>query len=694
MPFLNKMPDLFSPVRYAKGVGERKAVLLNRLGIRTIYDLLWYLPTYYEDRSHIVPISRTSPGKRQVIQGKIHLITQLKTQRNLSIIKAAVKDDTGVIYAIWYNQDYLTKILKRGERIVLSGKIDWSFGERQIKVDDFELLSGEEEDSLHLKRIVPFYPLTEGLSQRNLRRIIKNNLEDKSSYLVDVLPEKLKRRYCLISFKEALNNIHFPENFDKQRKARKRLVFEELFLLQCALALRRRRYKEEEGISFKVGDGLIKKFISSLPFSLTSSQRRVIKEILGDMSLPRPMNRLLQGDVGSGKTIIATIGLLTAVVNGYQAALMAPTEILAQQHWLNLKYLLKPLNIQPTLLVSDLPQREKRTIVEGIREGKISLVIGTHALIQEEVEFRNLGMAVIDEQHRFGVMQRLSLRNKGRSPDVLVMTATPIPRTLALTSYGDLDLSVIDEMPPGRKPVITRWMNEKRRNLVYQFVRERLKEGRQAYFVYPLIEESESMDLKPAMDMARKLQSEFFPEYRVQLLHGRMRREEKEEIMQRFRAGKINILASTTVIEVGVDVPNASVMVIENAERFGLAQLHQLRGRVGRGKEQAYCFLLTGEKISQEAVQRMKVMCKTNDGFRIAEEDLRLRGPGEFFGTRQWGMLNLRIADLVRDSKMLFLARKEAFQLVKDDPSLRSYPELRENIKRRFDTRLELAKVG
>jgi len=694
MSSFNKTSDLFSPVRYAKGVGERKAILFNRMGIKTIYDLLWYFPAYYEDRSHIVPIIRTSPGKRQVIQGQIYAIAQVKTQRNLSIIKAAIRDETGTIYAIWYNQGYLTKILRKGKRVVLSGKIDWNFAQRQIKVEDFELLSGDENDNLHLKRIVPFYPLTEGLSHRSLRRIIKNNLEDKSPYLVDVLPEELRRRYSLMSFREALNNIHFPEDFLKQRKARKRLVFEEFFLLQCALALKRRRYKKEAGISFKVGDGLVKQFMDSLPFSLTSSQRRVIGEILEDMRLSHPMNRLLQGDVGSGKTIIATISLLTAIINGYQGALMAPTEILAQQHWLNLKQLLHPLNIQSALLVSGLSQKEKHRIIEGIKEGKIPLIIGTHALIQEEVQFYNLGMVVIDEQHKFGVMQRLSLRSKGKFPDVLVMTATPIPRTLALTSYGDLDLSVIDEMPPGRKPIITRWIDERRRDQVYWFVKEKLKEGRQAYFVYPLIEESESMDLKPAIDMARKLQTDLFPEYKVKLLHGRMGKEEKEEIMQCFRAGKIDILSSTTVIEVGVDVPNATVMVIENAERFGLAQLHQLRGRVGRGTEQAYCFLLTGEKISREGVQRMKVMCKTNDGFKIAEEDLKLRGPGEFFGTRQWGMLNLRIADLVRDSKMLFLARREAFQLVEDDPPLRNYPELREDIGRRFTTRLQLVKVG
>ncbi|MEA3485176.1 MAG: ATP-dependent DNA helicase RecG [Candidatus Aerophobetes bacterium] len=692
-----KGPDFFSPVRYAKGVGERRAIRFKRLGIRTIFDLLWHFPTRYEDRSHISPILNTSPGQKYVIQGQVLAVSQFKTQRKLSIIKAAIRDRTGVIYAIWYNQEYLSRLLKRGKRVVISGKVRWGgnkFREKQIKVEDFELLTGDEEDNLHLKRIVPFYPLTEGLSQRTLRRIVKINLDGKSSYLVDPLPEEIRRRYSFSSLKEALNNVHFPESFSRLKESRRRLIFEELFLLQCALALKRKRYKGERGISFQVKGGLAKWFINSLPFSLTPSQKMVIKEILEDMCFSRPMNRLLQGDVGSGKTIVATVSLLTALVNGYQGALMAPTEILAQQHWLNLRELLRPLNIQPALLVSDLPPREKREVIKRIREGKLGLVIGTHALIQKEVDFHNLGMVVIDEQHRFGVIQRLSLRNKGRRPDVLVMTATPIPRTLALTTYGDLDLSVIDELPPGRKSVITRWESERRRTAVYEFIRNKLKEGKQAYFVYPLIEESEEMDLKPAIKMAEQLQRETFPHYYVQLLHGRMSREEKERIMQDFRAGKIDVLVSTTVIEVGIDVPNANIMVIENAERFGLAQLHQLRGRIGRGMEQSYCFLITGRKISQEAVKRMKVMCRTTDGFRIAEEDLKLRGPGEFFGTRQWGMFNLRIADLVKDSRILYLAQKEAFQLVEKDPLLRNYPQLRERLEEGFATRLELAKVG
>ena len=683
-----------SSVRYAKGVGKAKACLLEKLGIKTILDLFWHFPTHYEDRSNLTPIGKTLPGKKQVIQGQLVVVSRLIPRKNFTIIKVAVKDRTGIIYAIWYNQDYLCQVLRKGEEILISGKVQWNFGEKQILVEEFELLTHSEEDSINMGRIVPFYPLTQGLSHRMLRRIIKINLEEKSSYLEDPLPPEIKKHYFLISLREALDNIHFPENMERQALARTRLVFEEFFLLQAALATKRKEHKKEPGISFKVKSKLVDRFLHSLSFTLTLSQKKVIEEILGDMARPEPMNRLLQGDVGSGKTIVAAVALITAIADGYQAALMVPTEILAQQHHLNLKQLLHPLDISPVLLVSDLPRKERENALMGAREGKMPLIIGTHALIQEEVEFHNLGMVVIDEQHRFGVMQRLKLRKKGRSPDVLVMTATPIPRTLALTSHGDLDLSVIDELPPGRRSIITKWESEKRREEVYRFLRNKLKEGKQTYFVFPIIEESEELDLKAALSAYEHLQNEIFPSMRVELLHGRMRREEKEKIMHLFREGKIDILVSTTVIEVGIDVSNAILMVIENAERFGLAQLHQLRGRVGRGAKQSYCFLLTGKRISSEARQRMKVMCRTTNGFSIAEEDLKLRGPGDFFGTRQWGMLNLKIADLIRDARVLFLARKEAFGLVEKDPRLKKHPRIREALQVKFPHHLELAKVG
>jgi len=667
------MTDLNSPVRYAKGVGEKRAQLFKRLNINTIFDLFYHFPVYYEDRSNVIPIRHTLPDKKQVIQGKVLLVDQLKVAKNLSIFKVAIRDNSGVIYAIWYNQDYLDQVIKKGKELVVSGKVEWRFGQRQIKVEDFEFLSGDEKDNLNLGRIVPFYPLTEGLSQRMLRRIIKVNLEEKSIYLKDFLPYEIKKRYSFISLSRALSNIHFPENFLSQKEARRRLVFEEFFLLQSALALKRKEYKEEPGISFQTEGELIKLFFHFLPYSLTLSQKKVIREILEDMRSSRPMNRLLQGDVGSGKTIVATVVLLVAIANGYQTALMAPTEILAQQHWLNLKELLSPLNIRPALLVSDLPSQEKREILEGLREGRIQLTVGTHALIQKEVDFYKLGAVVIDEQHRFGVMQRLNLRSKGKFPHVLVMTATPIPRTLALTSYGDLDLSVIDELPPGRKSIVTRWVRESKREELYQFIRGKLEAGRQAYFVYPLIKESEELDLKSAQNAASQLQRDIFPNFKVGLLHGEMRREEKERIMDSFRKREIDILVSTSVIEVGIDIPNANLMLIENAERFGLAQLHQLRGRIGRGEKQSYCFLVTGKKISREGRERVRIMCEVTDGFRIAEEDLKLRGPGEFFGTRQWGMLNLKIGDLIKDARAL---------------------RLREEINRRFLYQLDLAKVG
>ena len=685
---------LTSSVRYAKGVGEAKARLLKRLGIETILDLLWHFPTHYEDRSSITPIARVLPGEKQVIQGRLIVVSRLTPRRNFTIIKAAVKDETSVIYAIWYNQDYVRQVLKKGAEILISGKVQWNRGEKQINVEEFELLTGTKEDSINLRRIVPFYPLTQGLSHRMLRRIIKTNLEEKSSYLEDPLPEDIKKHYSLISLREALDNIHFPEDMAKEARSRQRLVFEEFFLLQSALAAKRKDQKRQPGISFKTDSKLIGRFLASLSFTLTLSQKKVIEEILADMRKPEPMNRLLQGDVGSGKTIVAAASLITAMANGYQAALMAPTEILAQQHHISFRELLHPLRITPVLLVSDLPKKERENALAGTREGKVRLIIGTHALIQEEVEFHNLGTVVIDEQHRFGVMQRLKLRRKGKSPDVLVMTATPIPRTLALTSHGDLDLSTIDELPPGRRSIITKWASEKRRNEVYRFLDDKLKEGKQTYFVFPLIEESEELDLKAALSAHQHLKNEIFPNYRVELLHGRMRREEKEKIMNLLREGKIDILVSTTVIEVGIDVPNAILMVIENAERFGLAQLHQLRGRVGRGAKQSYCFLLTGKRISSEARQRMKAMCRTTDGFLIAEEDLKFRGPGDFFGTRQWGMLNLKIADLMEDRKILLLARKEAFHLIEKDPRLENHPRIKEALKLKFPHRLELAKVG
>ncbi len=688
------MVDLTCSVRYAKGVGEKRAQLFKKLNIRTVSDLLYHFPAYYEDRSNVVPIAQTLSGKRQVIQGQVLLFNQLRITKKLSVFKAAIRDNSGVIYAIWYNQRYLGKFVKKGKELVVSGKVELKFGQKQIKVEDFEILSGDEKDNLHLRRIVPCYPLTEGLSQRVLRRIIKTNLEDKSSYLVDSLPREIRKRYSFISLPQALNNIHFPEDFSRQKEARRRLVFEELFLLQSALALKREEHKKESGIPFSTDRELTSSFFHSLPYSLTLSQKKVVKEILEDMRSFRPMNRLLQGDVGSGKTVVATLVLLAAIANGYQAALMAPTEILAQQHWLNLRQVLLPLNIKMALLVSDLSPGNKKEIRAGLKEGGIQLVIGTHALIQKEINFSKLGAVVIDEQHRFGVMQRLSLRSKGKSPHVLVMTATPIPRTLALTSYGDLDLSVIDELPPGRRAVITRWISGSKRRELYGVIREKLKTGRQAYFVYPLIEESEELDLKSAQEAAERLQRDIFPDFRVCLLHGRMRREEKERIMDSFRGKEIHILVSTTVIEVGIDIPNASLMLIENAERFGLAQLHQLRGRIGRDAKQSYCFLLTGEKISEQAKERITIMCKVNDGFLIAEEDLKLRGPGEFFGTRQWGMLNLKIADLTKDAQVLDSARREAFQLVRKDPGLKSYPQLWEALNGRFIQQPDLVKVG
>lgn len=681
---------LNTPIRYGKGIGEKKAHLFEKLGIKSVYDLFWHFPNYYEDRSHIVPISRITPGKRQVIQGEVILLNQKRIRPNLSLLRVAIRDKSGILYALWYNQDWLINVLKKGKKIVVGGRVKYGRELREINVEDFEILSGDKEDALHLKRIVPIYPLTEGISQRTMRRIIKMNLKEKLPYLKDYLPSQLKAKYNLIPLKEALLNIHFPRDFPLQAKARRRLVFDEFFLLELALALKKARERREKGISFRTGGELVRKFISSLPFSLTLAQKRVIKEILTDMKSPFPMRRLLQGDVGSGKTVVAVVALLTAVENDFQAALMAPTEILAQQHYFSLKEFLKSVGITPHLLVSELASGEKKKTLEEVARGEAKLVVGTHALIQEGVKFQKLGMVVIDEQHRFGVIQRSLLPQKGISPDVLVMSATPIPRSLALTLHGDLDLSVIDELPPGRKPVITRWVGEGKRKEVYEFVKREIRKGRQVYFVYPLIEESEVLEVKAAQEMVENLRK-FFPEFRVELLHGRMKRGKKEKVMKRLREKEIDILISTTVIEVGIDIPNATLMVVENAERFGLAQIHQLRGRVGRGGEKSFCFLITGKNITEEGIKRMKVLIHTNDGFRVAEEDLKIRGPGEFFGTRQAGEFTLRIADLTKDAKVLYFARKEAFNLTQEDPSLSEYPLLKEILTSWFRGRVEIS---
>jgi ATP-dependent DNA helicase RecG len=605
-------------------------------------------------------------------------------------------DGSGFLTAVWFNQAYLERVFKRGQRLIVHGKVGrYGGGPLQLQVKDYEIAEEGEDETLHTGRLVPVYRLTQGLTQRPLRVLVKRLLDGYAHLVPEPLPEALRVRHGLLGISAALRAGHFPQTGDEHDAARRRLVFDDFFLLQLGLAIRRQRQGRQRGLSMKPEGTLARRLLQALPFSLTSAQERVWREIRTDMAEPYPMNRLIQGDVGSGKTVVAGLAVLTAIEAGYQTAFMAPTEILAEQHRLTLGGLLRPLGVDVALLTNAVKGKARADLLAAAASGEIGCVVGTHALVQEGVRFKKLGLVVVDEQHRFGVAQRATLRGKGESPDVLVMTATPIPRTLALTLYGDLDVSVIDELPPGRKPVVTVARPEGKRRAIYDFLREQVVAGRQVYVVCPLVEESEVTDLRAATEMAERLQQVVFPELRVGLLHGRMGGTDKERVMRELKEGGIQILVSTTVIEVGIDVPNASVMLIEHAERFGLSQLHQLRGRVGRGPWKSYCILLTGAR-SEDARRRITAMTATHDGFRIAEVDLTLRGPGDFFGTRQSGLPEFRVADLLRDAAVLEEARRDAIALVQRDPRLLEpeHRSLRLALLARWRGKLDLANVG
>jgi ATP-dependent DNA helicase RecG len=595
-----------------------------------------------------------------------------------------------------FGRGWLTRVLQRGQRLILHGKGARFRDKVTLQVQDWELVESDEDEPIHAGALVPVYSSTEGLPQRVLRGLQWRLVDAHAARLPETLPEALRRHRELPGLVEAIRGAHFPQSESQLQTARRRLAYEDFVLLQLGLAILRARTTRARGIALRAPGVLVRRLCEALPWPLTGAQERVWREIRDDMAAPYPMHRLLQGDVGSGKTIVAAMAVLTAVEAGYQAAVMAPTEILAEQHVMTFRQLLEPLGVPVTLLTSALRGRERARRRSAVAAGEVGCVIGTHALVQERVEFRRLGLVVVDEQHRFGVAQRARLKAKGEHPDVLVMTATPIPRTLALTVYGDLDVSVLDALPPGRTPVVTAARAESRRPQIYAFLREQVAAGRQVYVVYPLIEESEAMDLKAATDMAAHLQKDVFPDLVVGLLHGRLSFEDKDAIMQRFKAGAIHVLVSTTVIEVGIDVPNASVMLIEHAERFGLSQLHQLRGRVGRGPWKSYCILLTAGALGEDARRRVDAMVETTDGFRIAEVDLQLRGPGEFFGTRQSGLPEFRVADLLRDAALLEDARHDALAIVAADPELRA-PEhggLRRALLARWRGKLALASVG
>ena len=700
---------LDTDIKYIKGVGPERAKLLNKLGLYVVEDMLYFLPFRYEDRSHIRSIKEIvkdlwkESDRPRTLEGRIMSSNILITPRQgKKIFEISISDGSGYIIARWFNQIYLKDVLKKGKHVVLSGhiKIDTYTGMPYMEGPEFEIIDSAAEELIHTGRIVPIYHLTSGLSQKMIRKIIHSLL--RSATLPEILPDRIIKTYKLPLRDEAIKNAHFPpqgacvDNYNKGlSRAHKRLIFEELFLLQLGLIMKKISLEKERGISFFTEGSLLKRLITSLPFHLTSAQERVLQEIKNDMASPHPMNRLLQGDVGSGKTIVALLAMIIAVDNGYQAALMAPTEILAEQHYRNVEGYLSEMDIKVVLVTGKLRTKEKEKVLSEIGQGKVNIVIGTHALLEEGVIFSNLGLAVIDEQHKFGVIQRSTLKKKGYNPDVLVMTATPIPRTLAMSIYGDLELSVIDELPPGRMPVMTKWLYGDSRKEAYYIMKEELKKNNQVYVVYPLVEESDKIDLRAATDMAMKLQKTF-PQYKVGLLHGRMKPPEKDEIMLQFKEKGIQILVSTTVIEVGIDVPDATVMIVEHAERFGLAQLHQLRGRVGRGRQKSFCLLLTDGNITDTAVQRLKAMEATNNGFHIAEEDLIIRGPGELFGIRQSGLPGLKFSNLIRDVKIMEVARKEAEAILKEDPSL-DHPDhkgLRQILEKRWEDKLELATVS
>lgn len=673
--------DLNTPVRYLKNVGPARAKLLEKLGIHTVQDLLTHFPRRYEDRRTIIPLNRLRLGEKVVIKGQIISLEEKKPRPNLHLLVALLSDGQGEAQAVFFNQSYLAKKLVPRTTLIVSGKVDYFIGCARINVEEFEIL---EEDDLNLTagRIVPFYPLTSGLSQRVMRTLVHQALARYGPLIEDLLPAETLHKYNLLPAPQAIHYMHFPPDPESQARARYRLAFEELLHFEIGLLLSKRKYRQQlPGVAHTGGNEKLKQFYSSLPFELTAAQRRVIREILLDMRSPYPMQRLVQGDVGSGKTIVAQAALLQAAASGNQAAMMAPTEILAEQHYLATHTLLEKLGLRIALLTGSTPKAEKEVILKGIKEGTIDLVIGTHTLIQEGVQFKNLTLVVIDEQHRFGVRQRATIEMKGHRPDILILTATPIPRTLAMTFYGDLDVSTIDELPPGRKPVETRFLPTSKRAEAYKFACQEVKAGRQVYVVCPLIDESEKLEAEAATKLYEELNAGVFAHVRTALLHGKMPPQQKEEVMLAFRNGDIDVLITTTVIEVGVDVADASTIIIEGAERFGLAQLHQLRGRVGRGKHKSYC-LLIGNPKSKEARARLNVICKLHDGFAIAEQDLKLRGPGELFGTRQHGIPPLKIADLATDHDLVRLAREEAQHIL--DRSRPQYTKLLRQVTREF----------
>lgn len=676
-------------VMYMKGVGPKIAYKLNKLGIYTVQDLMLYFPKKHIDYSSRTLIRDLKEGETTTVFGYIKSVSAFNTQKNLSVVKVTVADESGRLDLSFFQAKSNRFMLERTKSqfpinagIMLSGKVKRNNYDGKLTFDKptYSIMTGEfledKNSNLNIARIVPIYTVCEDLSIKVLRRAIFNAIQKYKDEIENVIPDFMREKIGLLDKKAAVEQIHFPESQELLEQARFSLIFEELFLIQLKMVrIREQNSHNHSALALKIKEkGLVKEFIDNLPFELTGAQKKAVNEILNDLNSDVPMARLLQGDVGSGKTVVATIMLLAGVENGYQGALMAPTEILAQQHYNNLQQWLSPMGISVGLFLGSQGKKIREKFRTDLRNGQMNIAVGTHALIQEDVDFNNLGAIVVDEQHRFGVKQRNVLKKKSQNPQILTMTATPIPRTLALTVHGDLDLTIIDELPKGRKPIKTSLVTSHRG--VYELIQSEIDAGRQAYVVYPLIEESETLSAKAATIEAERLQKEVFPQYKIGLLHGKLKNDEKEQVMKDFKDKKYDILVSTTVVEVGVDVPNATVMLIENAERFGLSQLHQLRGRVGRNSLQSYCILHTSTK-SQETRERLNIMTQTNDGFVIAEKDLQLRGPGEFLGTRQSGLPDLIISDIVRDAKILEMARNEAIDFVKTN-KMEDYPKLKE----------------
>ena len=685
-------------VQYLKGVGPAKKRLFSNLGIESIEDLMYFFPRRYQDRRNLTSLAQVRIGEYHTITG---LVVNCKARRSYytkkHVTEVVLDDKSGRIFLTWFNQPYLNHYFKKDARVVCYGKVDMYKNRIQMVSPEYEVIE-DEDDSLSMKCIVPVYSLTRGITQRYLRKTITACIEKYRDDLVDELPINVRNKYKLSNVKRSIGSIHFPKDFDEQEESLRRISFEEFYFFQISIILRRLSLKLKKGIIQKINDVDALKFINSFEFELTSAQKRVIADIRSDMGGEGAMHRLLQGDVGSGKTLVAIFGCFLSFKSGKQSCVMAPTEILARQHYENIMDMVDSgtlAGMRVELLVSAMKKSEKEEVYRKIMCGEVDLVVGTHALISEEVNFKDLGFVVIDEQHKFGVRQRALLTDKGGNPDVLIMTATPIPRTLCITLYGDLDISIIDEMPKHRGKVKTLHYKEEQSEHVYDIVRKKVEEGSQVYFVYPIIEESETLDLKAAQDMYKHFSETVFKEFKVGLLHGQMNRNETQQIMSNFKNRKIDILVATTVLEVGVDVKTANVMVIEHADRFGLAQLHQLRGRVGRGKDDALCLLVSDPK-TDEGNERIKAILLTTDGFKIAQHDLEIRGPGRFFGRHQHGLNELKVANTATQIDLLEMARKEAITLTSDDPKLAKNDNIviKKIIKRRYPTYLKDVKAG